>query len=71
MAHLTAGSLAAYARERVAHGRQLIATHAPDGNGCCRRCGRLAPCDRAVHGQLLVDHYGRYLHSRAAILPAS
>jgi hypothetical protein len=69
MAHLTAGSLAAYAREQVAHGKRLIATHAPDRTGCCRRCGRKAPCDGAVHGQLLVDHFGRHARTASIALP--
>jgi hypothetical protein len=60
MAHLTAGSLGAYVRSQVAQGERLVAAHSPDRTGCCRRCGRPAPCDRAVHGQLLVDHFSSW-----------
>lgn len=58
MGHLTAASLDAYARAQVSYGERLVASHTPDGNGCCRRCGRLAPCDLAVHGRLLMEHFG-------------
>lgn len=58
MGHLTTANLAAYIRAQVVYGERLLAAHTPDRSGCCRRCGRVAPCDGAVRGQLLVDHFG-------------
>jgi hypothetical protein len=57
MGHLTTTSLPAYARAQVGSGERMVATHTPDDSGCCRRCGRPAPCDVAVQGRLLVAHF--------------
>jgi hypothetical protein len=49
---------AEYARAQRAYGEQLRAVHVPDETGCCRHCGRLAPCDAAKRGDRLVAHFG-------------
>lgn len=61
MAHLTGAGLRAYAQAQIAYGERLVAAHSSEPSGCCRRCGRLAPCDRARHGQRLMGYFGGLL----------
>lgn len=50
-----------YVGEQLARADQLLATHQPDGGtGCCRACGRPAPCDTASNAAWLRDRYSSW-----------
>jgi hypothetical protein len=58
-----------YAAAQIASGRRLVATHLPDGVGCCRCCGRTWPCDEVEHGRQLIEHYRQWADDGSAGMP--
>lgn len=68
MATYHAGDLARDAARYVAEGLNLQANHQANDTGCCRVCGRVAPCDDAQRGQQLVTHYQPYAPRPSALV---
>jgi two-component SAPR family response regulator len=60
-------ALALWRGAQAGYGERLMIHHVSDGAGCCRRCGRVAPCDYAQHGRRLADHYRRWLTPAPAV----
>jgi hypothetical protein len=50
-----------YAKAQVARAQLVLDAHRPDGTGCCRSCGRPAPCPDRGEAQLLHDRYTGWL----------
>lgn len=50
-----------YVGEQLARADQLSVAHQPDGaTGCCRACGRPAPCETTTHVAWLRERYGSW-----------
>jgi hypothetical protein len=53
--------MVAYARQQCAAAQQILATHVPEGAGCCAACGRATPCPARVEAQHLQTRYAPWL----------
>jgi hypothetical protein len=53
-------AFARYATAQVAHHQQVLALHQVDGTGCCRRCGRIWPCDHTRYSLQMADHFSQW-----------
>lgn len=58
------------AERNVSEGRRLQDEHQADATGCCRTCGRVAPCDEQSRGEQLEDYYTQYAAESVNARPA-
>ncbi|GHJ49334.1 hypothetical protein Cs7R123_66760 [Catellatospora sp. TT07R-123] len=46
-----------YAEAQAARGAYLLLVHRREATGCCRRCGRVHPCEFRLRGAQLLAHF--------------